>query len=329
MNGPAVSVIIPTYNRAYCVGEAIESVLAQSLREREIIVVDDGSTDETFAVVQRYGDAVRYLRQSNAGVSAARNTGIRQARGEYIAFLDSDDEWLPDKLAVQLDRMTADSTLVAHATNVHIVAPGRPVQDLFTLNQRPDLAARPLRLERPLRDHLTVWFFVQCVMVRRSVLAATGLFDVRLRFLEDREFLSRVALAGPWGTCPRPLVRFLRKGPADDNLMGLAVRRPAAACASTVRIYRRLTTRRDLTPAERRVARRYLARAEWALGLALWERKRKRLGWRHVVAAARADASARMLARVGLVLLVGVRGFALLKRTFSGTGKREPCGRAV
>lgn len=97
-----VSVIIPTYNRAYIIGRSIDSVLAQTYRPIELIIVDDGSTDDTAEVVRRYGDEVRYIHQHNAGVAAARNTGFAAARGEFIALLDSDDYWYPWKIELQI-----------------------------------------------------------------------------------------------------------------------------------------------------------------------------------------------------------------------------------
>ena len=97
-----VSVVIPTYNRACVVGAAIESVIAQSYGCVEVIVVDDGSTDDTKQVVACYGERVRYVHQPNAGVSAARKLGLRHARGEFVAFLDSDDRWFPWKLDAQV-----------------------------------------------------------------------------------------------------------------------------------------------------------------------------------------------------------------------------------
>jgi glycosyltransferase involved in cell wall biosynthesis len=96
-----VSVVIPAFNSAKYIGEAIQSVLEQTLVSFEVLVVDDGSTDDTAEVVQRY--PVQYFRQENAGPSAARNTGMTKAKGEFVAFLDSDDLWLPQKLAVQLE----------------------------------------------------------------------------------------------------------------------------------------------------------------------------------------------------------------------------------
>lgn len=102
MNAPLVSVIIPTYNRSALLCEAIDSVLAQSYRNTEIIVIDDGSIDDTTAAVQKYGDRIRYTRRPNAGVNVARNLGLKQARGEFVALLDSDDLWAPYKLELQV-----------------------------------------------------------------------------------------------------------------------------------------------------------------------------------------------------------------------------------
>lgn len=112
--GPAVSVIIPTYNRAHLLGRAIHSVLAQSLADFELIVVDDASEDRTNAVVEGYRDhRIRYLRHTeNRGASAARNTGINAAQGEYICLLDSDDEWLETKLEEQMAMFEAVPTRV-------------------------------------------------------------------------------------------------------------------------------------------------------------------------------------------------------------------------
>jgi glycosyltransferase involved in cell wall biosynthesis len=105
MNDPLISVIVPTYNRAYCICRTIDSVREQTHRNWEVVLVDDGSTDDTAAIIaSRYSDdpRVRYLYQPNGGVSAARNAGIRAAHGDYVSFLDSDDIWEPWKLEVQL-----------------------------------------------------------------------------------------------------------------------------------------------------------------------------------------------------------------------------------
>ena len=100
---PLVSVVIPTYNRAWVIKEAVDSVLAQDYKDFELIIVDDGSTDNTSDVLASYGEDVRVLFQENRGVSAARNRGVAEASGHFVAFLDSDDLWLPKKLSIQVE----------------------------------------------------------------------------------------------------------------------------------------------------------------------------------------------------------------------------------
>src|SRR5580658_1669327 len=102
MPNPLVSVIIPVYDREHCVKRAIDSVLAQSFKDFEVVVVDDGSKDGSLQILKSYGDAIHLICQKNAGAGAARNAAIRAARGRWIAFLDSDDEWRPDKLECQM-----------------------------------------------------------------------------------------------------------------------------------------------------------------------------------------------------------------------------------
>jgi len=105
---PEVSVIIPTYNSARYLGEAVDSVLEQSYKDIEVLVIDDGSTDETESVMSKYGPPVRYIRQKNGGVSVARNRGIEESVGRYIAFLDADDTWLSNKLERQISALKAN-----------------------------------------------------------------------------------------------------------------------------------------------------------------------------------------------------------------------------
>src|SRR5690348_12724766 len=108
---PPISVIIPTYNHARFLAAAIDSALSQTLKPTEVIVVDDGSTDETSSVLEAFGDKVRVIRQKNHGVAGARNRGAEMAAGEYLAFLDADDVWLPRKLEMQVSRFQAEPGL--------------------------------------------------------------------------------------------------------------------------------------------------------------------------------------------------------------------------
>ena len=122
-----VSVLIPTYNRAYIVEEAIESVLAQTYRPIEIIVVDDGSKDGTREALERFGDRIRYIYQDNAGLAAARNTGLAAARGEFVAFEDSDDVWVPWKLQAQVALMRHAPEIALSWTDMTAIDPAGAV----------------------------------------------------------------------------------------------------------------------------------------------------------------------------------------------------------
>lgn len=184
---PCVSVIIPTYNRAELVARAIRSVLAQTFTDYELLVIDDGSTDETAAVVAGFGDRrVRYLRQPrNRGVSEARNRGLREARGEFIAFLDSDDGWEPAKLAQQI------ALFRASPSDVGLIYTG--AQILTSTGFREERPRhRGAILNQLLQRNVIVGGSVNSV-IRRSAMTAAGFFDPDLPAMEDYDYWLRVA----------------------------------------------------------------------------------------------------------------------------------------
>jgi glycosyltransferase involved in cell wall biosynthesis len=186
---PLVSVIIPSYNRSHLIGETIESVLSQTFNDFELIVVDDGSTDNTREVVDRYGRSVKYIYQRNQGRSAARNQGIKAAGGELIAFIDSDDLWLPDKLYYQVEMLANDVESGLVYTDYEFVD-----SRLSPLSKPPIYVSHPLREGRIL-EHLLTFDFIppSTVMVRRECLNVAGLFDTGLRLgTEDWDFLLRL-----------------------------------------------------------------------------------------------------------------------------------------
>jgi glycosyltransferase involved in cell wall biosynthesis len=180
-----VSVIIPTYNRLPLLGEALESALAQTHPNLEIIVVDDGSTDGTNAYVQGLeSDRIRYVFQENRGhPGAARNVGLRMARGEYVAFLDSDDVWLPEKIERQLAVLEADPELDLVATDFFELPPNRRKTALGL--KKPKLVDfRELLRDCPIQN--------SSVLMRKEVADSIGLQDETLRTCEDYEYWLRV-----------------------------------------------------------------------------------------------------------------------------------------
>ncbi len=191
-----ISAVIPAYNSAAYLAEAIASVRAQTRAVNEIIVVDDGSRDETSSVAERLG--VRCLRQPNAGPSAARNLGIREAGGEWIAFLDADDQWTPDKLDRQCALLLHSPALVLIASDMaEVDARGNTI--LTSVQARHGLRTRfeqlaGLPIPHALRALLEKNFIpTGTVLVRRDVLLALGGFNATIRHGEDLELWCRIA----------------------------------------------------------------------------------------------------------------------------------------
>ena len=181
MTRALVSAVIPTFNYGRFVGDAVESALAQTYRDLEVIVVDDGSTDDTQRILKRFGSRIRYVYQNNRGLSAARNTGVRLANGDWIALLDSDDVWHPQKTEVQLSaaQSVADAGLVGSLPAA--VLP-------------PSLDAAPSIRELSVRDFLlSIRTGPSGTLIRRACFDAVGLFDESLTSIEDRDMWLRIA----------------------------------------------------------------------------------------------------------------------------------------
>jgi glycosyltransferase involved in cell wall biosynthesis len=200
---PTVSIIIPAYNQSQYLGDAIRSALGQTRTDHEVIVVDDGSTDETTAVCRTFTDPrVHYVWQANRGLSAARNTGILQARGEFLSFLDSDDQFLPNKLNLLLSAFEQDGDLgLVAGQAVLIDRQGRRLGEVYDRSLPAD--PTDLLLGNPLH--------VGSVLLRRDWQARVGPFDESLRSYEDWDLWLRLALAGcPMGWVAKPvsLYRF-------------------------------------------------------------------------------------------------------------------------
>ena len=175
------SVIIPTYNRASFVTKAVDSVLRQTFKDYEIIVVDDGSTDTTTQALEQYGRAITIIHQVNNGVSAARNAGIRKATGRWIAFLDSDDEWKENYLARQSEQIRCNPNVIAFITNaINIDNGGRSHTHFENIILKRFGMATFVRVKRPFRTIMNSHWFLQSMVVRRETLLKAGLFDTTL-----------------------------------------------------------------------------------------------------------------------------------------------------
>lgn len=205
---PLVSVVIPTFNRGWILEEAIESVLSQDFTDYELIIVDDGSTDRTPAILDKYRDRSIVIRQNNRGVSGARNRGIAAASGHYISFLDSDDLWLPKKLSCQVDYFSAHPNAVICQTqetwirNGVQVIPKKKHKKLSGMIFEPSLA---LCLVSP-----------SAVMIRRRLFEEVGLFDENLPACEDYDLWLRISLRYPVNLIDLPLV--VKRGGHPDQL---------------------------------------------------------------------------------------------------------------
>lgn len=184
---PDISVIIPTYNRAHTLPRAIDSVLAQSQKPREIIIVNDGSTDETNAVLADY-PGLCVIETDNNGVSAARNVGIEKSEREWIAFLDSDDEWLSDKLEKQWDAICNDDKLICHTDEIWI----RNGKRVNQMKKHQKFGGRIYEKCLPL-----CVISPSSVMIHKSVFDDVGFFDESLEVCEDYDLWLRICAKYP------------------------------------------------------------------------------------------------------------------------------------
>lgn len=199
MGRPTISAVIPTYNAAHLVVDAIDSALAQTVRPDEIIVVDDGSSDNTASVLERYGDRIRYVVQENAGASAARNHGVRLAQSEYVAFLDADDVWHRRKLEFQVRVLEKRPDLGLIGCRMFFW----PTTEFGPINEADAERLVPLTWEQ-----LVIKNYIQTStnIVRKSIVDALGGFDTNLKSAEDRDLWIRIAEVAPIAYLPVALV---------------------------------------------------------------------------------------------------------------------------
>ena len=210
-----VSIIIPCYNYARFLGAALDSVLAQTYPFMEVIVIDDGSPDNTGEVAACYGDRIRYIHQENQGLSASRNNGIQLASHDFIALLDADDEWEPTFLEALMEKMLSlpDSFGLVACLDYKIGADGEPILDRRRDSLTGEVTSRDLLLKNR--------FFPGAVVVRKELFAQVGGFDPALRSSEDRDMWIRLSSVCRLWIIPDKLIRVRKHG---NNMSGHGAR---------------------------------------------------------------------------------------------------------
>jgi glycosyltransferase involved in cell wall biosynthesis len=220
MSTPDVSVVIPAYNASQHIAEALASIRDQTLKQVEVIVVDDGSVDDTVAKVEPFARELdlTIIRQANGGASAARNAGILRARGRYCAFLDADDVMMPERLAAEVAVLDADPELVLVHTDL------MTFDDTGIIHRTRRAFSDPcggMVLERLLMDNFVT---TSTVMVRKQPLIDAGMFPLARRIAHDFELWLRMAIHGKFAFIDEPLIRYrYRPGSLSENRLTTAL----------------------------------------------------------------------------------------------------------
>ena len=241
MKTPLISVIITNYNYARYLPQGIDSVLAQTYGELEVIVVDDGSQDDSALVGRSYGDRIRFIQQANQGVSRARNRGVAESKGEFIAFLDADDTWAPDKLEKQARLLISDpQTGLVHCGIQKINRDGVALESIV------DGMEGSVAIEMLLFEREVIYGFGSTGLIRRTVFDEIGGFDAELSTSADWDFCYRVAVQQRVGFIREPLVNYrVHGGNMHSNIevmehdMTICFRKAFATTDSTVLSIRR------------------------------------------------------------------------------------------
>lgn len=314
---PLVSVVVPTFNRAHVIGESLDSILSQTYPNLEVIVVDDGSTDETAEVLEAYGDRITAVRQENRGHASARNTGLLKSTGEFVAWLDSDDLWEPDKTSLQVAFMVEhpDYVLVAsdfsafddqgffersHLRSYYSAIDRTPGGLDGIFSERLELRDQALPFRRQeMPDTVTVYggrifeklVWGNClhpptVMFRRDAAMAAGLLDSNFLQDADFEYFLRLSRLGRVAFIDHPLVKYRY---SEDQMS--SDKHLARIALSRLRVFEMLRAKEPaLVEAHRSTFRRRVGSCHLSAAHALAEERRgaavahwlKSLAWGHV-----------------------------------------------
>jgi len=320
---PFFSIIIPTYNRAHCIEFAINSVLDQTINDFEIIVVDDGSTDGTELLLEQYGDQVRYFYQQNSGVSEARNLGIKNAHGQWVAFLDSDDEWMPEKLSIQYEAILLDNNIVISVTDCLIVE-GDDSLSLFSIRGYTPEASPFQIITEPLCTIARLQFFTPSVIIDKDILVKAGLFDINMRLYEDLDLFLRVATFGALVVTPKKLVKVFNRG--DVSLSSTQEHISFHGPAASVKTYYKLLNDYSLNHREEIFLKNRLSGNRFRLGFEQIKNKIFIEGFKNIIQSFNDDRGVKSFFRCVLFFITLGLGIILLNKIKSvknGSYKRS------
>ncbi len=203
VNSPLISVILPTYNGSKYLREALDSVFAQTHTRFEVIIIDNGSVDDTLKTLSEYHGKLKVLSESRKGVAFARNTGIANASGDHIAFIDQDDIWLPDKLKTQLDILLKFDQIGMVGCSYYSIDGSSAITGL--------VEKRDVKSRNYLKDELFVRNFIGppvCMLIRKDVLNHVGLFDTNLNGVEDKDLWFRILNKYDLKFSEKPLIKY-------------------------------------------------------------------------------------------------------------------------
>lgn len=201
---PKVSIIIPTYNYGDFICDAIDSVLSQTFQNHEIIVIDDGSTDNTVDILKKYEDNISYYYQNNKGPASARNLGIKNSKGDYICFLDADDVFLPDKLEIQLSLFenSSNKNLALLYSDFYVV--NKNLNNILKYYRCKSFPNHAMALNYLFQDN---YINTSTVMIPKDILLKVGLFNEEYKYLEDYDLWVKIGIDYDFLGINKPLVK--------------------------------------------------------------------------------------------------------------------------
>lgn len=307
------TVILPVYNRADSITPALESVLNQTRPADEVLVIDDGSSDDLETALAPYAGRITLIRQANGGVANARNTAAAQAVGDWLTFQDSDDLWAPDHLeTVARDLQGVGPDVVCHLGDVTYIGEGYRQQLLADIKHRPFPEDRAERTEDPLPLVIS-GMTLQAAAIRADVFARLGGFDEEMRMLSDTAFFCQLALEGPFCVTGRNMADILRIEGDGNAITAMHRTKRVYARQMSLRILEKIDQARLSAP-DALMVRRMLSGARFRLAEALFDTDPAEARRVLLVSARTHPAPLTGWAKAALGLIFGKRGFAFLHR---------------